>query len=82
MSVEKPTRPQPIPVRAIRLAKSTDIPGRGMTESCSAGRKAGLEYAIAYEPWLRHHRVTVIEPTTVRSVLIPESAVLCWEPLD
>lgn len=77
---EKKPQPKPIAVKTMRFARPVDIYGRNMTESLTAA-KGRMNYTMAYEPWIRHHRVTAADSERTVVVLIHESHVLSWEPV-
>ncbi len=75
-------KPTPIRVKVLRFSSVIDIPFKGPTNTVSTNTDKRICYVCTYEPWLRHHRVTVSGDEGTRQVLVPESAVSSWEPLD
>lgn len=75
----------PIPVRVLKFAQSTDIPGKAGASSCMHIPQAQhRRYEIAYMPWLRHHRITYISGAEAQEpevVFVYEGHVATWAPL-
>lgn len=57
-------RQESIDVFRLRFNRPVDVPVIGMVETLSAGDKARSRVVIAYEPWHRHHRITVSKVET------------------
>lgn len=69
-------------IKHVRFLKAVDIRPKGMTEALKAGKMGGVEYAISYEPAIRHFRISSQSQDERRLLFVPESSVLSWEPLD
>lgn len=52
-------RPDPIAVGNIHFPRPVDVPQLGMRDGLSSCTKGRTRFDIQYEPWIRHHRITV-----------------------
>jgi len=85
-TVEKPTRPELIPVREIKFRQGivVDVPGKSAVSGLRTTDPSRQQYwRIFYDPRIRHHRIEHYAPGVgerkPRVVYVPE-AWASWEP--
>jgi hypothetical protein len=80
MQDSKQAKPSPITVKTIRFTAAIDVPFRGMRETLTAGLRDGYTAVMVYEPWTRHHRITISREKESGTVMVHEAQVRSWSP--
>ncbi len=74
--------PRGVPVKTLRFARATQVPGHQVTEVVANTQNPnGSGWVIEYIAQMRHHRITYTSNTKeVRTVFVHEVHVQSWEP--